>query len=151
MTYVTEKRGRGRPPKDPAGRRVAKISTYVSDEVAEALRAESDVRGMTISELVATVLEGHVYGAKKDVQLPPVPKDAVYAVMRMLAEEGLLKDSILGANLTSEMNSSYKFAPQTPDPAPLASKAKEQCGDDSNVNVAPRTRRRRKGGEGNDS
>ena len=140
---MMEKRKRGRPPKDPSGRRVAKISTYVSDEVAGALRAESEVRGMTISELVATLLEGHVYGAKNDVQLPPVPKDAVYAVMRMLAEEGLLKDSILGANLTSEMNSSYKFAPQTHDPAPLASKAKEPCDDDSNVNVAPTTTERR--------
>ncbi|KPV45487.1 hypothetical protein [Alicyclobacillus ferrooxydans] len=144
---MMEKRKRGRPPKDPSGRRVAKISTYVSDEVADALRAESDVRGMTISELVATVLEGHVFSDKKDVQLPPVPRDAIYAVIMALADEGL----ILGANVSPKTIpktiSSAKLSPQTSLPSTTGAKAEEQRDDDSGSNVAPSTKRRGKGGE----
>ncbi|QSO50846.1 hypothetical protein JZ785_18385 [Alicyclobacillus curvatus] len=143
---MTDKRGRGRPPKDPAGRRVAKISTYVSDEVAEALRAESDVRGMTISELVATVLEGHVFGDKKDVQLPPVPRDAIYSVMRALAEEGLILGANVSPKTTPKTISSANLSPKTSPPSTTGAIAGEQRDDESVGNVAPKTRRRGKGG-----
>ncbi|MFB5191692.1 hypothetical protein [Alicyclobacillus fastidiosus] len=129
-----EKRKRGRPPKKPSESRSKKISTYVSEEVSHALHKEAEARGMTISELVATLLETHVYGDKKDVQLAPVPRDAIYSVMRALADEGL----ILGANVSPKTESSAEFAPKTSRPTSMGTKAEEQRGDDSRLNVAPK-------------
>ncbi|MFD1674932.1 hypothetical protein [Alicyclobacillus fodiniaquatilis] len=149
---MTEKRGRGRPPKDPTGLRKTKISTYVSEEIAELLKGDADARGMTISELVATVLEGYVFGDKKDLHLPPVPKDAVYAVMKVLAEEGLLNGSTVdGANVSPKTINSAEFAPQTSSASLTPAKAEEQRNDDGGTKLAPKTRRRSvnrdKGGE----
>jgi hypothetical protein len=141
---MQEKRKRGRPPKDPAGRRTEKINTYVSAEVSDALHAEAEARGMTISELVATVLEGHVFGDKKEVQHPPVSKDAVYAVVKLLAEEGLLRDSILGANLAPEIITSANLSPKTFAPASdaEAEKEEEQRGVNSDTRLAPKTKQK---------
>lgn len=148
---MTEKRGRGRPPKDPAGRRVAKISTYVSDEVAGALRAESEVRGMTISELVAIILETHVYGDKSETPLPPVPRDAIYAVIKALADEGLILGANVSPKTTPKTISNAKLSPQTSAPSVTGAKAEEQRGDDSGPNVAPKTTKRGRGGEDSDT
>lgn len=149
---MTEKRGRGRPPKDPAGRRVAKISTYVSDEVAGALRAESEVRGMTISELVAIILETHVYGDKSETPLPPVPRDAIYAVIKALVDEGLILGANVSPKTTPKTISSAKLSPQTSVPPSTGAKAGKQRADERGPNVASKTKRRAvdrgKGGEG---
>ncbi|MFD1677429.1 hypothetical protein [Alicyclobacillus fodiniaquatilis] len=147
-----KKRGRGRPPKDPTGLRKTKISTYVSEEIAELLKGDADARGMTISELVATVLEGYVFGDKKDLHLPPVPKDAVYAVMKVLAEEGLLNGSTVdGANVSPKTINSAEFAPKKSATTQTGAKGEKQRGDDGGNNVAPKTTRRRgkQGGENN--
>lgn len=146
-----EKRKRGRPPKDPTGLRKTKISTYVSDEVADVLRAEAEARGMTISELVATVLEGRVYGAKNDIRLPPVPRDAIYAVIKTLVDEGLL----LGANVSPKTINSAEFAPKTSPATSTGAKAEKQQGDDDSTKLSSKTKRRAtdrgKGGDSDDT
>lgn len=139
-----------RPRKTPSAKRDDQIVVYLHKIVGDALRREAQVRGVSVSTLAADILQGWIDSGGATIH---VPDDTLYAVIRRLIGEGMLKEKILGNKSTPVIEGSAEFAPKTSIPAPNVSENVEQRGDDGGANVAPKARKKRgnQGGNSDDS
>ncbi|GEO27492.1 hypothetical protein Alches_25940 [Alicyclobacillus hesperidum subsp. aegles] len=155
----------GRPKKFPAARRDDQIVVYVQKIVGDALRREAEVRGVSVSTLAADILQEWIESGGVRIN---ISEDTLYAVMRKLAAEGLLKDSILDAKFAPKSKrpqdedspkyaypqpsvdnpvdsdvdkSSANLSPKTSPVTSTGAKAKEQQSDKVRTNVTPKAKR----------
>lgn len=126
-----------RPKKFPAARRDDQIVVYVHKVVGDALRNEAQLTGVSVSTLVADILQEWVSSGGATIV---VPDETVYAVMKKLAVEGLLSEKIIDAKFAPKSNQ-----PQDDDSTsssyqqPPVDNLVDNVGDKSGANSAPKT------------
>lgn len=144
---MNEEKQRGRPPKPASAARKGELIVYLQKGMLEDFRAEAEKQDVSMSTLAGKLIEDYLYGPKIGGTPAPTAQEIASEVARLLREETILGENLSPISGEPELVLGDKFALQTSATSGTGAQAGEQRDDERGPNVAPKTKRRGKGGE----